>query len=218
MSSPERQEFSPTTSTTASARRAWTSITSLWAAHVITCASGSASRTPSAMVTASSATPSGDQQPIMPERSSIMGPTTAMRLMSFESGSRPPSFFSSTQQRAASRRASGAVLGAELHLRGALGVRVGALEQAGPQLGPQDAAHGLVEPLRAHLAALDQVLQVLGVAVRPHVHVHAGIEGQGRRLAAVGRHAVGDELLHGEGVADHQAVPRHSSRSTPLSR
>ena len=100
-----------------------------------------------------------------------------------------------------------AVRGVGEHLAGPILVDVRLVEQAHPELRLEHPAHARVQRLLAHRAGLQRLGQVAvrGIAHR-HLHVEPDVQ---RAYAGIGQvlgEAVGEQVVHRVGVADHEAL------------
>jgi len=93
------------------------------------------------------------------------------------------------------------------HRPGVLLIHVRIIEQAHPGLGGQHPPDRGVQDLlidQARRNRLGQV-RVRSIAER-HLHVHAGLHRPRPGVGQVGREGVREQVVHGLGVADHEAV------------
>ena len=124
---------------------------------------------------------------------------------------------SSTIERCAARRASGAVLRVGEHGGGARLVGVGLLEEAEPHLHRQDPPHRLVDLRLLQHAVLHERDQVLPEDPARHVHVEAGGERARGGVLAVPREALGQRLRTAIASLTTKPEKPHSPRRTSRS-
>ena len=101
-----------------------------------------------------------------------------------------PSFFSSTIERPAARRAAARFLGSSCLPGRRVDVDVRVLEEAGAELHPQDPADRVVDAAHRDLAARHELRAEVTEVRRHHLGVGAGVQSEAGGFGAVLGHAV----------------------------